>query len=70
MVNAQDRWGGTPLRDAVREGRPEVADFLCSREGQLGYDEVMASSELCELAKKGQLEHLKAARVPSVKISC
>ena len=24
-VNRQDRWGGTPLRDAVREGRKEVA---------------------------------------------
>ena len=30
-VNARDRWGGTPLRDAIREGRPEAAMLLRAR---------------------------------------
>ena len=33
-VNAKDRWGGTPLRDAIREGRPEVAILLRSHGGE------------------------------------
>ena len=48
-VNAKDRWGGTPLRDAVREGRAEVAVLLRGKGGELGYDEVAAAGELCEL---------------------
>ena len=51
QVNAKDRWGGTPLRDAVREGRMEVARQLRASGGDLGYDEVQASGELCELAR-------------------
>ena len=27
-INAQDRWGGTPLHDAVREGHKEIATHL------------------------------------------
>ena len=58
-VNAKDRWGGTPLRDAVRQGRLEVAAELRSKGGILGYDEVAASGELCELAKRGSLDLLQ-----------
>ena len=57
-VNATDRWGGTPLRDAVREGRTEVAEALRAAGGDLGYNEVEASGELCELSKAGSLEKL------------
>ena len=58
-VNAADRWGGTPLRDAVREGRKEVAAALREAGGELGYDEVAASGELCELAKRGSPDLLQ-----------
>ena len=59
QVNARDRWGGTPLRDAVREGHREVARVLRAAGGELGFDEVAASGELCELAKRGSLDLLE-----------
>ena len=34
-VNARDRWEGTPLRDAVREGHSMVATELLSHGGTL-----------------------------------
>ena len=58
-VNVRDRWGGTPLRDAVRQGHAEVSEMLRQAEGELGYNETEASGELCELAKEGALEKLK-----------
>ena len=58
-VNAPDRLGTTPMREAVREGRPEVSRWLREHGGELGYDEQAASSELCELAKRGSLDMLK-----------
>ena len=58
-VNAKDRWGGTPLRDAVREGHTSVATMLHAAGGELGYDEVEASGSLCELAKQGSRDLLE-----------
>ncbi len=52
------RWGGTPLRDAVREGHHAVAKHLRSQGAELGYTEVEASGELCELARTGCQERL------------
>ena len=43
----------------MREGRKEVAVALRGAGGELGYDEVAASAELCELAKRGSLDLLK-----------
>ena len=48
-VNARDRWGGTPLRDAVREGHMEVAKTLSAHGGVLDYEEEDASSKLCQV---------------------
>ena len=36
-----------------------MAKLLRGRGGELGYDEVAASAELCELAKRGSLDLLK-----------
>jgi len=58
-VNAKDRWGGTPLRDAVRHGHEKLARYLVSHGGMLGFDEVAASSELCEMARSGSLDIIK-----------
>lgn len=57
-VNAADRWGGTPLRDAIREGHYDVARLLRASAGQLQYDDSTASGELCELSRIGVLERL------------
>lgn len=58
-INAKDRWGGTPLVDAIREGHGKVAKLLHQHGGDLMYDEATASGELCELARKGDLERIK-----------
>ena len=46
-INAKDRWGGTPLCDAVREGYGKVAESLRKAGAELGYDTVTAAGELC-----------------------
>ena len=57
--SAKDRWGGTPLSDAVREGHLECAELLREAGAELGYDELTASGELCDSARKGKVEHVK-----------
>ena len=58
-VNAQDRWRGTALADAIREGHREGAHYLVSGGGHLNYDEETAAGMLCELAKQGDLDKVK-----------
>ena len=58
-VNSVDRWDGTPLRDAVRHGNERAADELLKHGGSLGFDETTAAGELCELARRGNLDVLK-----------
>ena len=45
-VNVEDRWGGTPLRDAVREGHRKVAGLMHSRGAQLGGEGDVSLTEL------------------------
>jgi hypothetical protein len=61
-ANCQDRWKGTPLGDALREGHMTVAAYLISKGGKLGWDEARTSAELCELARK--VPHLEG-RAPA-----
>ena len=58
-INPVDRWHGTPLYDAVREGHHQVATLLHQLGGDLKFDEAKASSELCERARTGDLERIK-----------
>ena len=58
-INVKDRWDGTPLADAVRHGHKLVVDMIYKHKGDLGFDEAQAAGELCELARKGDLERLK-----------
>ena len=39
-INMEDRWGGTAMRDAVREGYVDCAAKLRDAGGKLMYDEV------------------------------
>jgi hypothetical protein len=48
------------LRDAVREGHSAVAKVLHAAGGELGYNEVEASGELCELAKLGSVDRMNS----------
>mgnify|MGYP001502289499 FL=1 len=42
-INAKDRWGGTPLSDAIREGHLELAKTIIARGGRLEYNETKSS---------------------------
>ena len=57
-VNCADRWNGTPLVDAIREGHVKAARLLREKGGELLWDEARASGELCELARAGDLERV------------
>ena len=58
-VNAADRWGGTPLADAVRQGHDEVARLLQKNGAELHVNVRDASAQLCELAAAGKSEKLE-----------
>ncbi|KAL1527096.1 hypothetical protein AB1Y20_015779 [Prymnesium parvum] len=58
-LNRKDRWGGTPLADAVREGHGKVAKLLFQRGATLGFDEAKTSLALGGYARVGDLEKLK-----------
>jgi len=58
-VNLADRWGGTPLADAVKNGHRQCAMELYEAGARLGFDESKASGELCELARTGDIEGIR-----------
>ena len=58
-LNKKDRWGGTGLADAIREGHREVAHYLCAAGGKLEFDEETAAATLCELAKSGDVDKVQ-----------
>jgi len=58
-INCVDRWGVTPLADAVREGHNKLATMLHERGGELMYDDSKAAAELCSLASIGDIERLQ-----------
>ena len=55
----QDRWGGTALAEAVREGHTKVVEYLCGQGASLMWDEAKTSGELCEFARAGDVERVK-----------
>ena len=55
----QDRWGGTALAEAVREGHTKVVEYLCGQGASLMWDESKTSGELCEFARSGKLERIQ-----------
>jgi len=59
-----DRWGGTPLDDAMRSHHQDVIVFLTSKGAKAGKTATTtgienASTELCDAASKGDMERLK-----------
>lgn len=57
-VNCIDRWKGSPLADALREGHTAVAQLLMARGGRLHWDDARTCSELCETARRGDVNGL------------
>ncbi|KAL3922272.1 MAG: hypothetical protein SGPRY_004619 [Prymnesium sp.] len=58
-VNVCDRWGSTPLRDAIRGGHTKVALSIRKAGGKLVMDEVEAAGELCQQVQSSDLQGLK-----------
>ena len=48
QVNVLDRWGGTPLADAIRHRHEKVADALDERGGMVRSEAPMDHEELCD----------------------
>eukprot|EP00965_Chrysotila_dentata_P174642 5765644-Pleurochrysis_carterae.AAC.1 len=55
VINRIDRWGGTPLDDAMRHRREDVAAYLRENGGTLGISTAHANS-LIEAASMGDVE--------------
>ena len=59
-VSPVDRWGGTPLDDAIRTRHEEAVSFLLSHGGRKGLTAMdHAQSDLCDAASKGDLSLLR-----------
>jgi len=59
-----DRWGGTPLDDATRHGHKRVVEYLEKQKALRGLmsssPDENAATEMCKVAAKGDIEHLRA----------
>ena len=56
-----DRWGGTPLDDAIRSGHQEVISFLKSRGATRGHGaKADPSAALCNAAAQGDIDQLRS----------
>lgn len=58
-IDATDRWGHTPLRDALDNSHMELALGLHRRRAHLLMSDVDMASRLCDMAKSGQVELLR-----------
>ena len=56
--NMIDRFGSTALGDAIQRKHMDVARVLANAGSKLTYDDSRTSSELCDLAQKGDVERL------------
>ena len=52
----KDRWGGTPLADAVREGHHSVTKLLVSHKAELQMAESESAGMLCDFTQKGDID--------------
>ena len=57
-INFQDRWGGTPLADSMREGHVKVSACLRESGAEFKYDSVTAASQLMVMARAGDQERI------------
>ena len=57
-VNCVDRWGGTPLRDALRHGHSNVMTMLIGAGGKLLMEMSELAHQMCSLASEGKADRL------------
>ena len=58
-INATDRWGHTPLADAIREGHLELAKILIMQGARLNGSTLQSSLDLCEMARSADLPKMR-----------
>lgn len=58
-IECKDRFGGTPLEDAVRHGQLKIQKLLRERGSDLKNCATNYSVKLCEYAAEGDLENIK-----------
>lgn len=59
-VNLKDRWGATPLDEAVKAGHDDICALLIARGGRLGESDGSAvAGTLCDAAKRGDLDLIR-----------
>lgn len=68
--NVRDRWDNTPLAEAVSNGHMSIARHIEECGGRLGWDEVRAVSELCELARKGEHNQIEVLLAVGCPVNC
>jgi len=61
-TSPKDRWGGTPLDDAVRHKRELIVEYLKAKGARKGLmahqNEEHAATKLCTAAYEGDAEHV------------
>eukprot|EP00931_Biecheleriopsis_adriatica_P047957 TRINITY_DN27687_c0_g1_i1.p1 TRINITY_DN27687_c0_g1~~TRINITY_DN27687_c0_g1_i1.p1 ORF type:complete len:1440 (+),score=339.94 TRINITY_DN27687_c0_g1_i1:137-4456(+) len=63
-VNPMDRWGGTPLDDALRHGFHLIAEFLRSKGGELGATSVQQpQAQIAELEMQRKQQEYQCQRL-------
>ena len=58
-VNRKDRWGNTPIDDAMRGGFEGVAAYLESRGAERSSGVLDPATELCQAAAQGNEDKLR-----------
>jgi len=56
-VNVEDRWGGTPLSDAIKHDHHELADYL--REHGATMKEASIATDMCDAGFRGDVKRLQ-----------
>ncbi|GMH51011.1 hypothetical protein TrST_g8567 [Triparma strigata] len=67
-LNCIDRWGGTPLADAIRHDHKEVAEYLRKNGGRLP-DDMDVAGMMCQAASEGDIEQLRTFFINGVNLN-
>jgi potassium channel len=59
-INQVDKFGNTPLREALKNDKMDVAEYLWKHGAKLKLPTSKCAQLLCTLANRGKLEQLKA----------
>lgn len=58
-LHCRDRWGGTPLRDAIRAGHQSVIDVLVGKGADIDTVPDEGALKMCTMASRGDVEGIR-----------